>query len=124
MKYIVVEWDFTKIILKQKYNPRERVKLMLRRKRKQASIGGGGKSKANDSTSFQRGDAPLPLSSSTPVAKGGCIVRWDYQPVKTTIPRKFDKRAAFRKRQGVEAAPPKNGTPPSRRGEPHQGKGG
>ena len=36
-KYIIVEWDFTKIVLKQKYKHRERVKRMLRRKRKQAS---------------------------------------------------------------------------------------
>lgn len=57
-KYIIVEWDFTKIVLKQKYKHRERVKRMLRRKRKQASRNQIQKSKTNDSTSFQRGTAP------------------------------------------------------------------
>lgn len=42
--------------------------------------------------------------------KRGCIVRWDFEPVKTTIP-KVDKRAAFRKRKALSRAA-KNGTPP------------
>lgn len=42
--------------------------------------------------------------------KRGCIVRWDFEPVKTTIPE-VDKRAAFRKRKALSRAA-KNGTPP------------
>lgn len=35
--------------------------------------------------------------------KRGCIVRWDFEPVKTTIPE-VDKRAAFRKRKALSRA--------------------
>lgn len=48
----------------------------------------------------------------------GCIVRWDFDPVKTTIPE-VDKRAAFRKRKALLGAA-KNGTPTPAE-EPQQG---
>lgn len=35
--------------------------------------------------------------------KRGCIVRWDFEPVKTTIPE-VDKRANFRRRKALSRA--------------------
>ncbi len=118
MKYIVVEWDFTKIILKQKYKHRERVKRMLRRKRKQASRNRIPKAKRMTARVFSGETLPAVEQFNTG-RKRGCIVRWDYEPVKTTIPE-VDKRAAFRKRKALSRAA-KNGTPPPAE-EPQQGK--
>lgn len=117
-KYIIVEWDFTKIVLKQKYKHRERVKRMLRRKRKQASRNQIQKAKRMTARVFSGEQLPAVEQFNTG-RKRGCIVRWDFEPVKTTIPE-VDKRAAFRKRKALSRAA-KNGTlPPAE--EPQQGK--
>lgn len=49
----------------------------------------------------------------------GCIVRWDYEPIKTTIPETDRRTATGRVKASGHAA--KNGTPPSAE-EPQQGK--
>ena len=116
-KYIVVEWDFTKIVLKQKYKHRERVKRMLNRKRKNASRNKIPKAKRMTARVFSGEMLPAVEQFNTG-RKRGCIVRWDFEPVKTTIPE-VDKRAAFRKRKALSRAA-KNGTPPP--AEPMQGK--
>lgn len=116
-KYIIVEWDFTKIVLKQKYKHRERVKRMLRRKRKQASRNQIKKAKRMTARVFSGAQLPAVEQFNTG-RKRGCIVRWDFEPVKTTIPE-VDKRAAFRKRKALIRAA-KNGTPTPAE-EPQQG---
>lgn len=104
LKYIVVEWDFTKIVLKQKYKHRERIRRMLRRKRKQASRNKTPKAKRMTARVFSGSDnVPAAVEQFNTGRKRGCIVRWDFEPVKTTIPE-VDKRAAFRKRKALSRA--------------------
>ena len=104
LKYIVVEWDFTKIVLKQKYKHRERIKRMLRRKRKQALRNKTSKAKRMTARVFSGSDnVPAAVEQFNTGRKRGCIVRWDFEPVKTTIPE-VDKRAAFRKRKALSRA--------------------
>ena len=111
LKYIVVEWDFTKIVLKQKYKHRERIKRMLNRKRKNALRNKTPKAKRMTARVFSGSDnVPAAVEQFNTGRKRGCIVRWDFEPVKTTIPE-VDKRAAFRKRKALSRAA-KNGTPP------------
>lgn len=119
LKYVAVEWDFTKIILKQKYKRRERIKRMLRRKRNKASRIKQQKAKRMTARVF--GDTTLPaVEQFNTGRKRGCIVRWDFEPVKTTIPS-VDKRANFRKRQAaVKAA--KAGKPLPQEQEMPQGE--
>lgn len=110
-KYIVINWDFTKIVLKQKYKHRERIKRMLRRKRKNAIRNKTPKAKRMTARVFSGSDnVPVAVEQFNTGRKRGCIVRWDFEPVKTTIPE-VDKRAAFRKRKALSRAA-KNGTPP------------
>ena len=110
-KYIVINWDFTKIVLKQKYKHRERIKRMLRRKRKNAIRNKTPKAKRMTARVFSGSDnVPVAVEQFNTGRKRGCIVRWDFEPVKTTIPE-VDKRAAFRKRKALSRAA-KQGTPP------------
>ncbi len=104
LKYVVVEWDFTKIVLKQKYKHRERIKRMLRRKRKQTTRNKTLKAKRMTVRVFSGSDnVPAAVEQFNTGRKRGCIVRWDFEPVKTTIPE-VDKRAAFRKRKALSRA--------------------
>lgn len=105
LKYVVVEWDFTKVRLIQKYKRRERIKRMLRRKRRQST-------KHNKITKARRmtvrvygssDNAPAMVEQFNAGRKKGCIVRWDYQIVKT-IKEAGDKRANFRKRKALSRA--------------------
>ena len=112
LKYIVIEWDFTKIKLKQKYKHRERIKRMLQRKRKKADKQYKTlKAKRMTARVFSGKDnVPAAVEQFNTGRKRGCIVRWDFETVKTTIPE-IDKRANFRKRKALsrgkteEAAP-------------------
>lgn len=118
-KYIVVNWDFTKIILKQKYKHRERIKRMLNRKRKQALRNKTPKAKRMTARVFSGSDnVPATVEQFNTGRKGGCIVRWDFEPVKTTIPE-VDKRANFRKRKAMSRAA--KGEAPMPAEEPQQG---
>lgn len=45
-------------------------------------------------------NAPAAVEKFNSGRKRGCIVRWDFESVKTTIPD-VDKRAAFRKRKAL-----------------------
>lgn len=67
------------------------------------------------------GDKTLPaVEQFNTGRKRGCIVRWDFEPVKTIIPT-VDKRANFRKRQAaIKAA--KGGTPLPQATEVPQGE--
>lgn len=104
LKYVVVEWDFTKITLKQRYKHRERVKRMLQCKRNKATKNYKiPKAKRMTARVFS-GEKNLPaVEQFNTGRKKGCIVRWDFETVKTRIPE-VDKRAAFRKRKAEARA--------------------
>lgn len=121
LKYVVVEWDFTKIILKQKYKHRERVKRMLQRKRNKATKNYKiPKAKRMTARVFSgSANVPAAVEQFNTGRKRGCIVRWDFEPVKTTIPE-VDKRANFRRRKALSRAA--KGEQPVPVEEPQQGK--
>ncbi|MCM1311188.1 MAG: RNA-directed DNA polymerase, partial [Bacteroides sp.] len=123
LKYVVVEWDFTKIVLKKKYKHRERVKRMLQRKRNMATKNYKiPKAKRMTARVFS-GEKNLPaVEQFNTGRKKGCIVRWDFETVKTTIPE-VDKRAAFRKRKAEARAARKTGGEPMPQQEPEQTQG-
>lgn len=102
LKYIVINWDFNKIILKSKYKHRERVKNMLRRKRKNALRNKTPKSKRMTARVYSGEKLPAVEQFNTG-RKRGCIVRWDFETVKTPI-ESNDKRANFRRRNAEERA--------------------
>lgn len=102
LKYIVINWDFNKIILKSKYKHRERVKNMLRRKRKNALRNKTPKSKRMTARVYSGEKLPAVEQFNTG-RKRGCIVRWDFETVKTPI-ESNDKRANFRRRKAEERA--------------------
>lgn len=102
LKYIVINWDFNKIILKNKYKHRERVKNMLRRKRKNALRNKTPKSKRMTARVYSGEKLPAVEQFNTG-RKRGCIVRWDFETVKTPI-ESNDKRANFRRRKAEERA--------------------
>ena len=102
LKYIVINWDFNKIILKNKYKHRERVKNMLRRKRKNALRNKTPKSKRMTARVYSGETLPAVEQFNTG-RKRGCIVRWDFETVKTPI-ESNDKRANFRRRKAEERA--------------------
>lgn len=120
LKYVVVEWDFTKIILKQKYKHRERVKRMLQRKRNKATKNYKiPKAKRMTARVFSgSANVPAAVEQFNTGRKRGCIVRWDFEPVKTTIPE-VDKRANFRRRKALSRAA--KGEQPLPVEEPQQG---
>lgn len=103
-KYIYINGDFTKIILKKKYKHRERVKRMLQRKRKKATRNNIQKAKRMTVRVYSGKDnIPATVEQFNTGRKKGCIVRWDFEPVKTSIPEK-DKRANFRRRKELSKA--------------------
>lgn len=111
LKYIVINWDFNKIILKNKYKHRERVKNMLRRKRKNALRNKTPKAKRMTARVFSGSDkVPAAVEQFNTGGKMGCIVRWDFEPIKTIIPE-VDKRAAFRKHKALSRAAIKETSP-------------
>lgn len=123
LKYVVVEWDFTKITLKQRYKHRERVKRMLQRKRNKATKNYKiPKAKRMTARVFS-GEKNLPaVEQFNTGRKKGCIVRWDFETVKTRIPE-VDKRAAFRKRKAEARAARKGAkTQPQQEPELMEGK--
>ncbi len=103
LKYVVVEWDFTKIVLKRKYKHRERVKNMLRRKRKNALRNQTLKAKRMTARVFGESTKVLAVEQFNTGRKRGCIVRWDFESVKSVIPE-TDKRANFRRRKALSKA--------------------
>ncbi len=103
LKYIVINRDFIKIVLRQKYKHRERVKRMLRRKRKQASRNRIPKAKRMTARVFSGETLPAVEQFNTGRNRG-CIVRWDFETVKTPTESPVDKRAGFRRRKAGERA--------------------
>lgn len=116
LRYVVVAWDFTKITLIKKYKRRERIRHMLERKRKKANIFKTQKAKRMTARVFSGSDnVPATVEQFNTGRKRGCIVRWDFETVKTIVPE-GDKRANFKQRKAAEksarAARAGNTTPP------------
>lgn len=104
LKCIVINDDYTKIVLKNKYKHRERIKKMLRRKRNKAIKNKIQKAKRMTVRVYSGSNSvPAAVEQFNTGRKKGCIVRWDFEPVKTSIPEK-DKRAGFRRRKALATA--------------------
>lgn len=98
LKYVSIQWDFNKIILKHKYKYRERVKRMLQRKRKKARINKYIKAKRMTARIYSVAESLPTVEQFNHGRKRGCIVRWDFERVKTMLPDRKERGKGKRNR--------------------------
>lgn len=92
---------------------------MLNRKPKQTLRNKTPKAKRMTARVFSGSDnVPAAVEQFNTGRKRGCIVRWDFEPVKTIIPE-VDKRANFRRSEAMSRA--SKGDAPVHAEEPQQG---
>lgn len=86
-KVITIDPDYTKLIVKPKFKHRERIRYVLRRQRHKISITKI-QNKQMTARDFSTVDKAVAVEQLNINRKKGCVVRWDFEPVKNKIPLK------------------------------------
>lgn len=86
-KVVTISPDYTKLIVKPKFKQRERIRYVLRRQRNK-TISTKIQNKQMTARDFSTADKAVAVEQLNFNRKKGCVVRWDFEPVKNKIPLK------------------------------------
>ena len=87
LKVVTISPDYTKLIVKPKFKQRERIRYVLRRQRHKSSTNKI-LNKQMTARDFSTADKAVAVELLNINRKKGCVVRWDFEPVKNKIPLK------------------------------------
>lgn len=103
-KVITVDPEYSKLIVKPKFKHRERIRYALRRQRHKVSITKI-QNKQMTARDFSTVDKAVAVEQLNINRKKGCVVRWDFEPVKNKIPLKPTNKPKRAKGKPVPETP-------------------